>query len=278
MKFSGHVTEARRSATLIGISGITVALGLVIFALIILHSVVHVCWKTQQCGPTTGPINVYGYLFDLAAEGNIPTWYAVVQLFTVALMLGFVAIARRVQKAPTAAWWGLAVIFAYLTLDEATDMHGLWRRWLGDYTIPGMQAAGFSWIIPGIIVVSVIAAIYLPWVLKLPSRTRVLFVIAGAVYVTGGIALEGVGGFLADFTFSNDSYLVAVTLEESCELYGILIMLYAVLHYLGKQSITLSAGDAARGATSEISERRGRQSGGAVQHADAVAPHRPTGN
>lgn len=205
--------------------------------LIVLHSFVMVCWLTKACGIAMGPINRAGYLFDLNREMNVPTWFSVLQLFVTACALAVAAWIQRVKKLPTTAWWGLVAIFLYMSLDEATDMHGLWRA--DGYIIPGTTHQFFSWIIPATVLVIIVGVIYIRWLIALPRRTALLFFIAGVVYVTGALVFEGIGAVLADETFFNTSYLVVSTIEEALELSGVLIMLYAVFDYLQRQGVKL---------------------------------------
>ncbi len=215
-------------------------LAAIIFLLIITHSGVQICWKTQACGILTSPINYHGYLFDLSKESNIPTWFSVVQIFMVAVVLAIAAYTEHTRFESSTAWWGLCAIFTYMSLDEATDMHGLWRAGMIDYVIPGTNSAHFAWIIPGIIIVLVIAIVYLRWILSLPTRTRVLFIIAGVVFISGGLGLEVVGAYMADESYMNTSYLIVATAEEALEMLGILIMLYAVLLHLEGKGVKLA--------------------------------------
>lgn len=208
--------------------------------LVFMHSVVMACWYTKSCGFMTDPVNRFGHLFDLSREMNAPTWYSVLQLFATACTLMVAARVQQIRSLPSIAWWGLSAIFLYMSLDEATEMHGLWRTGFEGYLIPGTSHVFFSWIIPAIIVVSIIGLIYVRWLFSLPRRTAVLFFIAGAVFVTGALGFEIIGAFLADETFFNLSYLIVSTLEETLELSGILIMLYAMLDYLQRQDIKIA--------------------------------------
>ncbi len=139
------------------------------------------------------------------------------------------------------------MIFLYMSMDEATDAHGLWRTGFTDYVIPGTNHASFAWIIPGLVIVCAVGLVYLRWLFSLPRRTAILFFVAGVVFVTGALVFEGIGAFLADATFFNPSYLVASTIEESLEIYGILIMLYAVLDYLDSQGVQIALRNQAHG-------------------------------
>jgi len=120
----------------------------------------------------------------------------------------------------------------FMSLDEATDLHGLLRTGFEDFVIPGTRHAAFAWIIPGAGIVLVVGLLYLRWLCTLPRRTAILFFIAGTVFITGALVFETIGAFLADESFFNPSYLVAATIEEALEMYGILIMLFAVLDVL----------------------------------------------
>ena len=214
-------------------------LAIIVAALVILHVATNYCWVTQRCGAMTQPINDFGYMFDMNSESNVPTWYSVAQLLTVALALGFVASCETTRQGPALAWWGLVVLFAYMSLDEATDMHGLWAKVAGTPDLPGVTHTGFSWVIPGAILVGLFTLLYARWLWRLPARTRGLILLAGAVFVMGGLGLELVGALVVQDNFLAPSYLAVSTLEELFEILGIMIMLYAVLSHIGDQRLQL---------------------------------------
>jgi len=224
----------------------TGVLALIIGALTLAHVVQHTCTKTQGCGTLTGPLNRYGWLLDLNQEQNIPTWYASSQLFLCAGVLALIALgAWHEQSALAGRWSVLTLVFLYLSLDEATDLHGLWQVVLpNDYRIPGTADAAFSWMIPGAILVVLGALFFRSFVFRLPGRTRQWFIVAGGVYITGVLGLEAVGSVLADDTWVNTSYFVVSTLEEVLEMVGILIFLYALLAYLERQGLRFHIGTA----------------------------------
>ena len=216
------------------VSVIVTVLAIVIATLTVIHAGVQICWKTQSCGPATSPINQFGYLFDLNSEASFPNWFSTVQLFAVAVCLGFQAAIERVRGAASLAWWGLAAIFVVLSFDEAVDLHGLLRDITGSPIIPGTKSMWFNWVVQGSVIFVAVAAVYVRWVLALPSKTRNFFILAGAVYTFGALGLEMVGGIVVDDTFLNATYLYVSTAEEVMEMTGILIMLYAVLQHLGQ--------------------------------------------
>ena len=235
----GKTMKPRQAHTYLSISPSFIALSLasMIAFLIFIHSAVMVCWSSKACGIAMESINRFGHLFDLSREMNIPTWYSVLQLFAVAFALALAARIQQLKSLPSIAWWGLSAMFLYMSLDEATEMHGLWRTGFEDFAIPGTSHVFFSWIIPATFVVFAVGVIYTRWLFSLPRRTATLFFVAGFIFILGALVFEGIGAFLADETFFNPSYLVVSTIEETLELYGILIMLCAVFDYLQGQGI-----------------------------------------
>jgi hypothetical protein len=125
-------------------------------------------------------------------------------------------------------WRMLVPLFAYLSLDEASDMHGLWIKAMGDTRIEGVNE-GFNWIIPGAVVVALVALSFIPWLLRLPLRTRLLLLGSGAVYVAGGLGMEAIGMLTANESSSNPLYLLVSTGEEMLEMFGISLMIFTVL-------------------------------------------------
>jgi hypothetical protein len=198
------------------------SLAAAVLVLAALHGFVMTCWSGPVCGAIQPAVDNFGYLVDMAREKNIPAWFSVALLLTVALaaaVLGAVATVGR------HGWAWLAILFGYLSLDEATDLHGLWPMLFDFYSITDGPFRLFLWVVPGAVLVVVIGLAFLRWTLALPRRTGLYFLTAGAVFVTGGIGFEVAGAMVADATFFTPAYLVAVTLEETLEMLGVVIML-----------------------------------------------------
>lgn len=201
-----------------------------ISCLIAIHCFVIVCWTLKSCAPLTAAVTNYGHLFDLNRELNVPSWASSVLIVLVGGACVLMGLAERQQGGRAWPWWGLGVVFTYMSLDEAAELHGLLAS--DKLALPGMTGAGFAWIVPGLILATLVALAYLRWVLGQPSEIRNLFFVAGTVYVSGALGFEALGGLLADPTYFNPAYLVASTIEETLEFLGMLIMLYAVLRRL----------------------------------------------
>jgi hypothetical protein len=56
------------------------------------------------------------------------------------------------------------------------------------------------------------------------------------IYVLGAVGLEMVGGLITNaFGTSNRNYFFAYTLEESLEMFGLIVFIYALMCYLFKE-------------------------------------------
>lgn len=216
-----------------------IALLLFIVTLTGLHAGTIYCWYSQACGALMGLVDRVGYLFDLNREGNLPTWFSTVQLLLVALSVRTVGRGAREAGEWALPWNGLAVLFVYLSLDEATDLHFYWGVGL---SAPESAADLYAWLVPGIVLSASVGLAYLRWVLSRAPRVRVHFIAAGAVYVLGAIGFEYVGSLVVDETFFNLPYLVASTIEEVLEMLGVLIMLRGVFLELDRRGLRLAFG------------------------------------
>jgi hypothetical protein len=197
-------------------------LGLAIIVQMALHAFVMVCWSGRACGAVQSPVDHFGYMVDLSRENNIPAWFSFTLLLLVAVAAAVLSATVKSGKRP---WFWLSVLFVYMSLDEATDLHGLWPK---VFDLSGMVDPTyglFLWVVPGAVLVLVIGLCFLRWVLTLPRRTKAYFLTAGAVYVTGGLGLEVLGATIADPTYFNPAYLVVSTVEEALEMLGVVIML-----------------------------------------------------
>lgn len=162
-------------------------------------------------------------IFSLSYEANVPTWYATVLLFACSMLLASIAGAEGISRRKS--WAALAAIFAYLSLDEAIEIHEL----LAYLVPPTGGLLHFGWVIPGAALTLLAGLAFLPFVRSLPSLTRWRFVLAGAIYVGGALGMELLLGWWAD-THGDDNlgYGVIDFIEESMELAGASLFLLAL--------------------------------------------------
>jgi hypothetical protein len=174
----------------------------------------------------------------LNGEATIPAWFSSLLLAASAASLAVVGLLKRAGGDWRARYWlGLAALFVYMSADEAAGLHELWGQGIGD---EGEIREGFfryAWVIPGMVVVTAVAAVYARFVWELPAPTRRLFVIAGLLFVGSGLGFEMIAGYYlanggATGTFG---YSMIVTVEETGEMIALVIFLYAILEYLGRE-------------------------------------------
>jgi hypothetical protein len=172
--------------------------------------------------------------FNLDAEGNLPSWYAASTLLFCAGLLAIIAQAKQRQQDRYARQWlGLCLIFAFLSLDEATSLH----EHLSDPTqalLPSYTTGYFyyAWVIPVACLLPLLGVTYARFLLALPRRFAWRFIVAGIVYVGGAVGVELLGGRSASLQGTETlTYALLVALEEGCEMIGIVIFLSALTAY-----------------------------------------------
>ncbi len=157
------------------------------------------------------------HFLSLSAENNLPTWYATCLLFWCALRLFENGQSARAQAQPRAlTWMLLAVVFLYMSLDEAAEIH----EHLGEL-VEGHGLLYFSWVIPAFAFVLAVGAACVPFLFTLPRRTRYRFIAAGALYVGGALGMElPLGLWVEQHGDDNFTYAALDLLEETLELLG----------------------------------------------------------
>ncbi|MCP4748545.1 MAG: hypothetical protein GY874_20785 [Desulfobacteraceae bacterium] len=172
-------------------------------------------------------------LFYLDLESNIPAWFSSFILFLASLLLFLITVAKYKKNDSYRHHWKiLAILFFYLSIDEVAMLH--------EYPIEPLRKAfnmgGFfyySWIIPAIIILIVLGIIFWKFLCHLPVRTKVWFIIAGAVYVGGAIGIEMISGYHADiYGEQNMLYAMIITCEEVMEMIGVTLFINALREYL----------------------------------------------
>lgn len=182
-------------------------------------------------------------LFDMDAEGNIPAIYSVVQLILAAVLLFVIARHHRANgDAGVMLWTVLAFGFLFLALDEGGSIHSSF--YLSNSSEAARKARGvfyFSWIIPALIGVAAVVLLYLRFWWRLPARTRVLFLVAGAWFVGSAVGGEMAQGWWTAHGYSKTRLgFAAMTIVEECgEMLSILLFICAQLDYLRLQKVSL---------------------------------------
>lgn len=172
--------------------------------------------------------------FNLVNEANIPAWYSSVALLLSALLLSVVAAReRRVAGGDARHWAGLALIFYYLSLDEAAQIHEMMK------VFDGLHPTGlffYSWILVGAAFVGLLGVLYLGFLTRLPAATRWVFVLAGSLYVAGALGVEMLESryHYLNHTWTDLSYGLLVGVEETLEMSGIALFIYGISSHLAR--------------------------------------------
>jgi hypothetical protein len=170
----------------------------------------------------------------LDVEHSAAAYYSALLLLACAAMLFTISrLVRRDGGHDVQRWTLLAVIFAAMSMDEAVSFHEVLITPLREtFGLSGMFY--FAWVIPGAILVALLGLYYLPFLLRLPRRSALLFVLAGVIYVGGALGMELVAGFLADAhgSMTATPYLVATVIEEGMEVAGLTIFFLALTSYV----------------------------------------------
>ncbi|MFC3688706.1 hypothetical protein [Aquipuribacter hungaricus] len=169
-------------------------------------------------------------LFDMDEERGLPAWFSTLLLAAVAQALWLLA--RQSARSGRARWvrheQGLAVVFAYLSLDEMVSLH--------EQTITPLRRAldlegilAFSWVLLFVPLALAVAVLSLGWLRSLPLQAVRLVVLAGALYVGGAAGVELAGAGLMDAgRVDTMAYQLTVVVEEVAEIAGALLMLSVV--------------------------------------------------
>ena len=181
----------------------------------------------------TGEVNrgILYNLFDLNIEATIPTWFTTIVLFCSSLTLA--AVARTKQRERDAFryyWWALSLIFLYLSVDEAAQIHEHWDDNLEVIdNLPGFFYYG--WVVPGMILVGISALVFARFFFHLGRATQTYLLIGAVTYVGGAIGMEMIGGYVLDTQGPGVVTGLIVIAEESLEQVGAILFLVAFLDY-----------------------------------------------
>jgi hypothetical protein len=180
-------------------------------------------------------------------ECNIPSWYSASLLLACALLLAIIAAAHRRQRDSNPGHWLiLSLIFLLMSLDETAQFHELAIAPIRQ----GFHTTGFlyyPWIILGGLTVALFVVSYLSFLARLPRRTRRLFLLAGALFVGGALGVEAISGEQAFLHGEHTAaYHAITTVEESLEMTGVVVFIYALLDYIARQFTSLRVQVASR--------------------------------
>jgi hypothetical protein len=213
------------------------------FSIIILLSVMHIAQLIAYFYIGDKEIFDFIQLVDFDYEANLPSLYSSLAILFCAALLWVIALQQNRLCMPFKFhWFGLAIIFTFLGVDEAVGFH----EEVGDF-IEGLElfeATGvlyFAWVVPYGFLLFLFAISYIKFVFLLPDFIKIKFIIAGLMFIGGAVGLEIISATEADLHGTETiKYSVLYTIEELCEMFAILLFCDTLLKYIAKEIGSIS--------------------------------------
>jgi hypothetical protein len=208
---------------------VTRALAVVVASLVLLSVA---CQLARRLLPDFPGRDLVASVFDLDGEWNVPALYSTLSILVCAALLWLIARAEQFGGSrPARQWRLLSLLFVGLALDELLGFHETLNGHLQLGAVS--RFTRFSWVAVGAVFAVAVALALSGFLARLPAATRRGFLIAGAIFLTGALGVEAVGGHLSR-TLGQDSlvYLATADVEETLEMVGIVVFLQALLAHL----------------------------------------------
>lgn len=181
-------------------------------------------------------------LFNIATEANIPTYFASALLMTSAMLFLLLWRTGKSGGRHSRVWLLLSAIFVFLAVDEVAMIHE-------KFIEPVRAALGtggflyFAWIVPYALAVIAIGLYATPAIWRTGPRFIKLFGVAAALYLSGAIGVEMIGGnyyeasaYDPNAAYVDLNYRLIQSLEETLEFSGVIVLVYTLLALLSRRS------------------------------------------
>ncbi len=174
--------------------------------------------------------------FDLGLEPSVPALWSTFLLAACAVMLAVNGRAAAPDDPNRRTWYGLAIVFLALAVDETVMIHEMANDTLREV----LGTSGFlyfAWVIPGALFALAVALASARFLFRLDSRTRALFLLAGTIFVGGAIGMELIAARIAETRgVESVAHMIEQAVEESMEMGGSIVFLYALLDHLARRT------------------------------------------
>lgn len=181
-------------------------------------------------------------LFNLSRESNFPTFFSAFLLLMSGLLAAIIyQYKRKTKERFRHQWLMLSLVFMFLSVDEAVQIHERLTTISGKkFDFLNSAFLSFAWVIPYTILFLVVAVYFIKFVLALPKKTRNLFIIAGILYIGGALGFEFIEGYVFNRHGFNQMYWALATVEELMEITGVIVIIYALLDFIQTLQIRLA--------------------------------------
>jgi hypothetical protein len=172
--------------------------------------------------------------FSLAQDSNIPTYFSSVLLAIASLLL---LVIHLTKESKTYHWVSLSLLFLFLSIDEATQLHetfgGLVGNKVNTYIKEPPAFLKWAWMVPYSALTLIAGLYYFTFIWRLPVKTRKLFIISGFIYVLAALFLEFFEShFQITYGSGNLPNAFLYPIEETLEMLGVVLFIYALLDYI----------------------------------------------
>lgn len=178
-------------------------------------------------------------------ERNAPTIFSSCLHFTSAILLAVVAFSKLSIKKIKSFWIFLSILILFIGLDELLVIHEKIGRSFGE----SVETSGifyFAWVIPYGIALIIIGLAILKPLFKLPKQTRINFIMAGAIFLSGALGIEMFTGWYVEYNQLHNENLLRLpdtfilsTFEELFEMIGIGFFVYSILDFIEEYKIKI---------------------------------------
>lgn len=209
-----------------------------IFLVLFVMNLVTVVQAINSEVALTGVANYFYKAFHFEEEKNIPTYFSVILLFLAAQT--FFVIRLLHQSQPIAYvkhyWTQMSLIFLLLSIDEMVRLHER-MGYITRNFLP-VEATGFfryAWVVPMMGILFVFGLYSIKFLMNIPKQLRNGYIVSGGMYVLGAVGMEMVSAKLATISdLEKIYYFLAMSIEESLEMTGIILLLYFNLNYINE--------------------------------------------
>ena len=201
-------------------------------ALLLIGNLISVYFLVNTSGMVSKVPRLIIKLLNFNLEANLPTYFSSLVLLTNGILLALIGSNYRNKGQKFWHWLGLSAIFIFLALDEMIQIHEQ-LRYPMEALLNTSGVFYFAWFIPYIIVTAIIGIAYFKFMMRLPKHILKLFILAGVLFISGAVGMEMLGGMHSEkYGEQNLTYYIMYSIEETLEMSGAIVFLYALLRYI----------------------------------------------
>lgn len=175
--------------------------------------------------------------FDMDDEISAPTWFSQFLLLLVATVAGLAAWLDRL-KSVRKFWWAIALIGLLASIDEGAAIHEFTLQTIHNFaygdTSQSLLTNAWLVVLP---LLATLGFLLARWGWRvLPKKTFWLFMAGGAAFMIGAVFFDWLISDVDPAAYLSQGILVA--LEETFEMIGTAIVIYAIIDYLESEHKT----------------------------------------